>query len=133
MTTWMVVEDEPDLYDMVLAMYSTMGVDGLSFVTGEEAIEWIDDLENGHASDELPELVLLDIRLPGDINGIEVGARLRQSPFLQDIAIVLMTAYKLSPREEKRFMEQAGANLLLYKPLPKLHDLEVMLKDLVDG
>jgi len=131
MTTWMVVEDEPDLYDMVLAMYSTMGVDGLSFATGEEAFEWIEEVENGYAGDELPELVLLDIRLPGKIDGISVGERLRKSPKLNSIVIVLMTAYKLQPRQEKQAMRRSGADLLIYKPLPALNDLKNMLEELV--
>ena len=42
MTVWMVVEDEPDVYEMVLAMYETLGIDGVAFTTGEEAITWID-------------------------------------------------------------------------------------------
>lgn len=132
MTTWMVVEDEPDLYDMVLAMYATMGVDGASFVTGEEAIEWIEEVDEGHYHGELPELALLDIRLPGSIDGTAVGARMRTSPHLKNIVIVLMTAYQLSPTEERRIVDQAGSDLLLYKPLPKLNELHATLRDLVN-
>lgn len=131
MTTWMVVEDEPDLYDMVLAMYATMGVDGASFQTGEEAIEWIDEVDAGLYRGELPELALLDIRLPGKVSGTMVGARMRKSPILCDTRIVLMTAYKLSPREEQDMIKQAGSDLLLYKPLPKLTELQKLLRDLV--
>ncbi len=132
MTTWMVVEDEPDLYDMVLAMYATMGVDGTSFVTGEEAIDWIEEVDDGHYHGELPELALLDIRLPGAINGVKVSERMRESPHLKDIAIVLMTAYRLNPSEEKDVINQAGSDLLIYKPLPKLGELHTMLLDLVN-
>lgn len=131
MTTWMVVEDEPDLYDMVLAMYATIGVDGASFQTGEEAIEWIDEVDSGMYAGELPELALLDIRLPGDVDGAMVGARMRESPTLRHTRIVLMTAYKLSPREEQEIIHQAGSDLLLYKPLPKLNELQGLLRGLI--
>jgi CheY-like chemotaxis protein len=133
MTTWMVVEDEPDLYDMVLAMYTTIGVDGISFVTGEEALEWIDEVDGGEFQGELPELALLDIRLPGDISGPMVGERIRNSPTIKDIVIVLMTAYHLSAQEEQSVIERATANLLLYKPLPRLQEFEQMLRDLLNG
>jgi CheY-like chemotaxis protein len=128
MTTWMVVEDEPDLYDMLLSMTQIMGIDGLAFTTGEEAVDWIDDVDQKHIHAEAPQLALLDIRLPGDISGPAVGSRLRRSPILQNTTIVLMTAYKLSPQEEKAVIREAGANLLVYKPLPSLPELQKMLK-----
>jgi len=133
MRTWLVIEDEPDLYDMVLAMYSTLGVDGLSFTTGEEATEWIEEVENGKFKGELPEFGLLDIRLPGEIDGVMVGERLRGSPTMKNMVIVLMTAFKLSRKEEKEALSRTGANLLLYKPLPKLTDFDKMVHNLLKG
>lgn len=131
MTTWMLVEDEPDLYEMVLAMYSTMGVEGISFATGEEALDWIEDVDNGYYHDELPELVLLDIRLPGQLDGIQIGYRLRQSPVLRNMAIVLMTAYELSPSEQDEAMQLSGADLYIRKPLPPLKKFHAMLLDVL--
>ena len=132
MTTWMVVEDEPDLYDMILAMYATLGIGGVAFVTGEEAIDWIEQVEAGRVSDELPQLAMIDIRLPDRVTGDLVGARLRRSNVLKDTVIVLMTAYKLSPEEEGRMITRAGADLLLYKPLPRLNELKRMLFTLTE-
>ena len=132
MTTWMVVEDEPDLYDMILAMYATLGIGGVAFVTGEEAIDWIEQVEAGRVSDELPQLAMIDIRLPDRVTGDLVGARLRRSHVLKDTVIVLMTAYKLSPEEEGRMITRAGADLLLYKPLPRLNELKRMLFTLIE-
>ncbi|GAB4508461.1 MAG: hypothetical protein OHK0046_00930 [Anaerolineae bacterium] len=131
MRTWMVVEDEPDLYEMVLAMYATLSIEGISFVTGEEALEWIDEVDSGQFESEIPELALLDIRLPGRVNGVEVAARLRQSDTLGHIVIVFMTAYRLSPSEERKVMQQSGADLLLYKPLPPLEEFHDMMEDLI--
>ena len=126
MTLWMVVEDEPDLYEMVLAMYGLLGVDGLAFVTGEEAIAWLDEVDNGSFADDIPEVALVDIRLPGRISGIEVAARMRENRMLSNIPIVLMTAYRMSYKEEKMAMRRSGADQLLQKPLPnhqKLRDI----------
>ena len=63
MPTWMVVEDEQDLYDMILAMYDMLGIGGVAFATGIDAMDWIKDVERGK-EDDLPELALVDIRLP---------------------------------------------------------------------
>ena len=131
LSTWMVVEDEPDIYEVLLAMFGIWGIEGVAFVDGEEAVSWIDDVDHGRFQGELPELALLDIRLPGDINGPTVGERLRRSKVLGDIAIVLTTAYKLTPDEEAAIVKQAGADLLIYKPLPKFNKLQSILEDTI--
>jgi CheY-like chemotaxis protein len=131
MTTWMVVEDEPDLYDMVLAMYDTLGVNGVAFANGEEAMEWIEAVESGHFQDEIPELALIDIRLPGKVSGVDVAERMRQSSNLGHAAIVYMTAYRLSPKDEKAVIARADADKLIYKPLPEINVFETVLRDLI--
>ena len=74
----MVVEDEPDIYDVLLAMFEIWGIEGVAFVDGAEAVSWIEDVDRGNVVGELPELAILDIRLP-EVPGPEVGARLRRS------------------------------------------------------
>jgi len=124
----MVVEDEPDIYEVLLAMFGIWGIEGVAFVDGEEAVSWIDDVDNDRFQGELPELALLDIRLPGEINGPAVGERLRKSKVLGEVAIVLTTAYKLTPDEEKAVIKKAGADRLIYKPLPKFNELQGILE-----
>jgi len=124
----MVVEDEPDIYEVLLLMLEAFGVEGLAFVDGEEAVDWIEDVDNGHYHGELPSVALLDIRLPGSVNGLMVGERLRQSPNIGDgIKIVLVTAYKLSPAEEKEAMAIAGADRLIYKPIPRFEEFRKII------
>lgn len=123
----MVVEDEPDIYELLLAMFEMWGIEGVAFVDGEEAITWIEEADKG-SSGELPELALLDIRLPGNVSGPMVGERIRQSAALKRMGVVLITAYKLTAEEEKAVIEQAGADRLLYKPLPKFNELKKILE-----
>jgi CheY-like chemotaxis protein len=122
LSTWMVVEDEPDIYDVLLAMFEIWGIEGVAFVDGAEAVAWIEDVDQGRVRGELPELAILDIRLP-EVSGPEVGNRLRQSPVLGEVAIVLITAYRLSPEDEEAVVAQAQADLLMYKPLPAMAEL----------
>ena len=131
MSTWMVVEDEPDIYEVLLAMFEMWGIEGVAFVDGEEAASWIEDVNSGRFHGELPELALLDIRLPGKISGPEVGERLRKSPILGQVAIVLSTAYRLSAEEEKKVVEQADADKLMYKPLPRFTELQQVLEEVI--
>ncbi len=133
MTTYMIVEDEPDLYDTLVAMSSVWGVEEYAFSTGEEAVTWIEEIEAGHFDGELPVLALLDIRLPGDIDGIMVAERLRKSPLLNNVAVVLMTAYHLTPESEKLAIQRAGADRLLYKPLPTFRQLRDILRSAAES
>ena len=130
MPTWMVVEDEPDIYDVLLAMFEIWGIEGVAFVDGAEAVAWIEDVDQGRVRGDLPELAILDIRLP-EVSGPEVGNRLRRSPILGEIAIVLITAYRLSPAEEVAVVEKAQADRLMYKPLPTMAELRKAMDDVI--
>jgi CheY-like chemotaxis protein len=130
-TTWMLIEDEPDLYDMILAMYDMLGVGGVAFATGMDAMDWIANIESG-LDDDIPELALVDIRLPDKtIDGVHVAAKIRNSKILGNMAICMITAYKFPDEDRQAIMRESGADLLLYKPLPKLQELDVILNDLV--
>ena len=126
MSTWMVVEDEPDIYEVLLAMFEVWGIEGVAFVDGGEAVGWIEDVDAGRVQVELPELAILDIRLP-EASGPEVAARLRKSEKLHNMAIILITAYRLQPNEEEAVMKQSQADLLIYKPLPGPNEFRAML------
>jgi len=126
----MVVEDEPDIYDVLLAMFEIWGIEGVAFVDGGEAVSWIDDVDKGNVAGELPELAILDIRLP-EVSGPEVGARLRKSDRLGKIAIVMITAYRLSPEEEEQVKARAQADALMYKPLPAMPELRKALDTII--
>lgn len=127
----MVVEDEPDIYEVLLTMFEMWGIEGVAFIDGEEAIEWIEDVDNDRYQGELPELALLDIKLPGPLQGPDVGERLRKSPVLGNIAIVLTTAFQLSQSEKDEAITQSQSDDWIPKPLPKFNELQSMLETVI--
>jgi CheY-like chemotaxis protein len=124
----MIVEDEPSIYDMLMAMFQMWGIDGAAFVNGEEAMAWIEDVDALRFKGELPELALIDVRLPGALQGPAIGARLRRSPRLKDIAIVITSAYLLSVEEEQAAIREADADAYVRKPLPRLNEFKLILE-----
>jgi CheY-like chemotaxis protein len=113
-------------------MFELWGIEGIAFVDGAEAVAWIEDVDRGSVTEELPELAILDIRLP-EISGPEVGARLRKSERLGRIPVVLTTAYRLSVEEEEQVKLRAQADMLMYKPLPPMPELRKILTQIINA
>lgn len=78
----LIVEDDVDLVEMLSAYFRVQGYDVHTASWGEDAVKM--------ASDVLPDLVLLDIRLP-DIDGFEVCRRLRQVRRTQSLPVIFLT------------------------------------------
>jgi len=76
--------------------------------------------EDGHTGWEMvrahhPALLLLDIALPGGLDGLEVAARIRSAPELSTVWIIAVTASAMHGDRE-RFLSQ-GCDDYLSKPL----------------
>jgi phosphoserine phosphatase RsbU/P len=79
----LVVDDEPDILDLVELTLSSEGFDVVTATCGEEAL--------AVAVAALPHLVLLDVSMP-DLDGFEVMQRLRQHEATRDIPVIMLTA-----------------------------------------
>ena len=99
MKPWLLVEDEPDISEMLLAVFDIWQIDCIAHQNGEETLAWLEHVNRGEVAN-LPELALIDIRLVGEIDGITVAQRIRSCPDLKHIIIVLNTAYSLTEQEE---------------------------------
>lgn len=66
------------------------------------------------AINELPDLILMDIQLPG-MDGYEATRRLRETPETSTIPIIALTAHAM-PADEQRARE-AGCNGYISKPI----------------
>ena len=75
------------------------------------------------ALDYRPDVVLLDIGLPG-LNGHEVAKRLRQHPVLKNVVLVALTGY--GQDADRQASRQAGFNHHLVKPA-RLEQLQQIL------
>lgn len=65
------------------------------------------------ALDQRPDVVLLDIGLPG-LNGYEVARRIRQEPTLLNVVLIALTGY--GHEVDRQFSQKAGFNHHLVKP-----------------
>jgi len=79
----LIVEDEPDIRELVVHHLKREGYQVSVAASGEEALRQV------QASP--PDLVLLDLMMPA-MNGLEVCRRLRQDPVTASLPIVMLTA-----------------------------------------
>ncbi len=79
----LIVEDDPDLTDVLTYNLRQSGYDVLSAKNGAEGLR--------AAELNVPDLVLLDLMLPL-IDGLEVCRRLRSVPATKDVLILMLTA-----------------------------------------
>jgi DNA-binding response OmpR family regulator len=79
----LVVDDEPDMLEMIDTNLTAAGFEVLKAGTGLEALK--------QARQSHPQLVLLDLMLP-ELDGLEVCKMLRLDPATSSIPIVMLTA-----------------------------------------
>ncbi len=111
----LVVDDNGDVAQMLAMMLEMMGCEVKTVHDGPAAIET--------AKSFLPEIVLLDIGMPG-MDGYKVCEALRGISSLKDAVIVAQTAYGQS--EDRQRSMEAGFNDHLVKPV-SMEALEKML------
>ncbi len=83
MTTILIIEDEPDLRELVSHQIEAAGMTAIGAGTGLEGLAL--------ARSKRPDLVLLDLMLP-DIQGVEVCRRLRAEGATATLPIIMLTA-----------------------------------------
>jgi CheY-like chemotaxis protein len=113
----LVVDDNEDSADML----ARSGHVVRTAYTGPTALEV--------AAECLPDVVLLDIGLPGN-NGYEVARRLRLLPHLKDVVIVAMTGY--GQETDIRLAQEAGFDSHQVKPIDFVK-VEELLTTLLPG
>jgi len=101
----LLVDDYEDARVMYGHFLRMSGYEPLEAATGEEALEL--------AHSRLPDLILLDMSLPG-IDGWEVTTELKRNPRTKHIPIVALTAHAL--QSERQRTERVGCDGFLAKP-----------------
>ncbi|HEY2408043.1 MAG TPA: response regulator [Polyangiaceae bacterium] len=102
----LVVEDQDSIRRMIEALVQARGYDVIAVASGTKAIDV--------AMTTPPDLVLLDLNLPGQYDGFEVCRRLRSDPTTHKIPVVVISA--LDDQDSRARASDAGANSYYTKP-----------------
>lgn len=101
----LVVDDEPELVELVKMRLEANGYDVMTACDGQEGL---DQARNG-----CPDLVILDLMLPR-LNGYEVCRLLKFDQKFQAIPIIILTAR--AQEKDERLGLECGANVYVRKP-----------------
>lgn len=105
-STILIVDDQPDNLRILLTFLKKQGFDILVAQDGNESLKIA---EYAH-----PDLILLDVMMPGGLSGFEVCKQLKSQETTQNIPVIFMTALTDTVNKIKGF--ELGADDYITKP-----------------
>ncbi|MHB1324968.1 MAG: response regulator [Thermoleophilia bacterium] len=103
----LVVDDNFDVRRLLKKVLEIAGYEVSEAVDGEDALRSVEG--------RVPDLILMDIRLPGQLNGLETTGRLKEDARLQRVPIVVLTASVLEWDRQQALA--AGCSGFIAKPV----------------
>ena len=103
----LVVDDVPDILELLNAMLEFKGYRVVTARNGQEALEVIER--------ERPALIIADILMP-KMDGFSLVNRLRLNPQTRDIPVIFLSATYVAP-EDKAFARTIGVTRFIEKPV----------------
>ncbi|TDM08165.1 MAG: two-component system response regulator [Ideonella sp. MAG2] len=114
----LIVDDQADIRELVRMTLELQDYDLHEAASGEDGVKQAQALN--------PDLVLMDVMMPGAIDGIEACRRIRQSPQLKRTKVVILSA-KARP-EDRASGLSAGASDYLVKPFSPRELLQIVAR-----
>jgi DNA-binding response OmpR family regulator len=102
----LVVEDQDSIRRMIEALVTARGYQVTAVSSGVKALDV--------ASTDPPDIVLLDLNLPGQFDGFDVCTRLRGDPTTRTVPVVIISA--MDDDESRARASAAGATAYYTKP-----------------
>ncbi|MBL8316247.1 MAG: response regulator [Rubrivivax sp.] len=112
----LIVEDQPDIRKLIRM---TLEFEDFEIHEASDgAFGW------SMARATLPDIVLLDVMMPGELDGLQVCQRLKQDSVTKHIKVVLLTAR--GQARDREAGQHAGADEYLVKPFSPLQLIETI-------
>lgn len=112
----LIVEDQADIRKLIRM---TLEFENYEI---EEAADGASGLRA--ATSNKPDLMLLDVMMPGELDGLQVCQRIKADPELQSIKVVLLTAR--GQQRDREAGQQVGADEYLIKPFSPLQLIDTL-------
>ena len=118
----LIVDDRLEVRELVEVTLRVKEYEILQAPSGEEAIEMV--------KNEKPDLILMDIMMPGGMDGLEATRMIKNDPETKDCSVIMLTAKGQKIDREKGI--EAGADDYFVKPFSPL-DLIKKVEEVLGG
>ncbi|MBN8504325.1 MAG: response regulator [Burkholderiales bacterium] len=120
MTCVLIVEDQAEIRELIR----------MTLEFEDYALHEAENGERGLAEAQRvrPDLILLDVMMPGALDGLQLCRLLKQDPVLSRAKVVMLTAR--AQMADREAASQAGADAYLVKPFSPLELLDVVRRSL---
>jgi CheY-like chemotaxis protein len=112
----LIVEDQADIRKLIRLTLTSKHWETFEAATGEEGLEQVRALR--------PDLLLLDVMMPGRLDGFELCEQLKRDPEFSAMPIVLLTAHGQASDIERG--KRVGASGYLTKPFSPLKLIDMV-------
>ena len=112
----LIVEDQADIRKLIRMTLEFEPYEIHEAANGTEGLRLAVDVQ--------PDLILLDVMMPGELDGLQVCAQVRALPALQGTRVVLLTAR--GQNQDRDAGQEAGADEYLIKPFSPLQLIETI-------
>lgn len=102
----LIVEDNTLVQEVYTSALQTLDCDVVAAENGDEAM--------AYAREETPDLIIMDIMLPG-VSGLDLVRRMKADAALRDVPIIVVTTKAAAG--DQREIHEAGADGYLPKPI----------------
>ncbi|MCU7374124.1 response regulator [Paucibacter sp. O1-1] len=116
MKTILIVDDHADIRRLIRMTLEFDNYQIREEATGEAALQFVETVR--------PDVVLLDVMMPGVLNGLDVCRRIKANPSLQGVQVLLLSARGQARDREAGL--QAGADAYLVKPFSPLQLIDTI-------
>lgn len=116
----LIVEDQADIRELIRLTLELDDFEIQERVNGDEGLLAVASFK--------PDLVLLDVMMPGSLDGFQVCQRIKQSATSKRTKVVILTAR--TQDADQQAGKQAGADGFLTKPFSPRQLLEVVQRQL---
>lgn len=106
----LLIEDSPTYGELATILLTASGCAVTVASTAEDGLR--------SAREERPDLILMDMHLPG-MDGLDAVRTLRQDPLLRQIPTLALTADRIWSEDEREKAREAGFDAYVEKPVDK--------------
>ena len=104
----LIVDDDRDTSELVRQALNGMGFQVRTALSGRRAMQLV--------REEKPDLILLDLKLPGDMDGYQVLTQLKRSMGTASIPVIVITGSLTDEEIKQKKVLALGADRFLTKP-----------------